>query len=527
MSAPPPYARGALRDARVLFHDDDLLIVDKAAGVAVQPLSDPDVPVLLHQAQDWLFARGWPTDLWLVRGLERDASGVVVFARNKETLRALEGTIASQPRTWLVGAERKAALVFAESNDGARLVAEREDRALVRVDEVGKVKPLRKRLATSGTPVGGDRRGPLAPRLLMHRERLTVPRASGEPLAIDTGIPGEMARWIERRDDVLPDDGAELRSRLFEALERRAGLARANDTDAYRLVHGRGDALAGIELDRYGTFAVLALRSDEAMARREALLDAVSALGFDGVYLKLRPKQANVVVNTRGDDVAPAEAQRGSSAPDPLVVREGRLVFEARLGDGLSTGVFLDQRDARRWLTSVATGRTVLNLFCYHGAFTVAAAMGGASATVSVDASAVALARARQNLDRAGVDHAAHELVKDDVMRWLAREKRTFDVVILDPPSYATTKRSTFRAARDYPELAASALRRVAPGGQLLACTNHRGIVRAKFRRQMESAAKKAGVRVARLREPRPPIDFPPAPGHDPHLKRVIVELER
>lgn len=262
------------------------------------------------------------------------------------------------------------------------------------------------------------------------------------------------------------------------------------------------------------------------MARRDELLDAVEALGFDGVYLKLRPKQANVVVDTRAEDVAPAHAQRGTDAPTPLVVREGRLSFEARLGDGLSTGVFLDQRDARRWLASIASGRRVLNLFCYHGAFTVAAAVGGASSTVSVDASTVALERARDNLERAGADPEAHVLIKDDAMRWLGRETSTFDVVILDPPSYATTKRSTFSAVRDYPELAASALRRVAPGGQLLACTNHRGIVRAKFRRQLQAAAELAGVRVARLREPRPPIDFPAPPGRDPHLKRIIVELE-
>lgn len=526
MIAPPPYARGALRDTRVLFHDHDLLIVDKASGVAVQPVDDPDVPVLLHQAQDWLFARGWPTDLWLVRGLELAASGIVVFARRKEALSALEGTIGKQPRDWLVGVERKAALVFAKEDPGARIVAEREDRALLRVTETGKVKPLRKRLVRHGTPAAGDRHGPASARLLMHRERMAIPRVGREDLVVHTPIPAAMSRWVERASDSLPAEGAELTARLFEAVERRSALARAMETDVYRLVHGPGDALPGIELDRYGGHAVLALRSDEAVDRRDELLDAVSALGFEGVYLKLRPKQASVVVDTRAAEVAPAHAQRGSDAPTPLVVREGQLAIEARLGDGLSTGVFLDQRDARRWLTSIASGRTVLNLFCYHGAFTLAAVVGGASSTVSVDASAAALERARDNLTRAGADPAQHELAKADAIRWLVSAKSIFDVVILDPPSYATTKRSTFRAVRDYPELAASALRRVAPGGQLLACTNHRGIVRAKFRRQLESAVKQAGVRVARLREPRPPIDFPPAPGRDPHLKRIIVELE-
>jgi len=527
VSAPPRYAQSSLRDERVLHHDDHLLVVDKAAGTAVQPVDDPDVPVLLHQAQDWLFLRGWPTDLWLVRGLEQSASGVVVFARTKEVLKALEGRVSAQPRGWLVGTERKAAQSFAAGDDGARVIAEREDRALLRIEESGKSKPLRKRLVAANAPAAGERNGPAATRLMMHRERMTIPQLEGAALAIDTGVPAALARWVERRDDELPEEDDELAARLLECVERRAGLARAQEADLYRLVHGAGDALPGVELDRYGSFAVLALRSDEAEAQRERLLDAVGALGFDGLYLKLRPKQANVVVDTRTSDLAPADAQRGVNAPEVLVLHEGRLTFEARLGDGLSTGVFLDQRDARRWLASIAEGRRVLNLFCYHGAFTVAAVVGGASGTVSVDASATALDRARENLDRLGADPAAHDLVKADAMRWLERGEARFDVVILDPPSYATTKRSTFRATRDYPELAAQALRRLAPGGQLLACTNHRGIVRAKFRRQLEMAVKKAGVEVARMREPRPPIDFPAAPGRDPHLKRIIVELAK
>jgi 23S rRNA (cytosine1962-C5)-methyltransferase len=432
--------------------------------------------------------------------------------------------------------DRKAALRFAKQDLRARVVGEREDRALLAVEEQKKGAPLRKALAKKGAPAAGDRRGPAASRLMMHRERLVVPRGvvSDEALELVAETPAIFDRWLHRRETELPKDDEDLRARLGEAVARRWALAAPYDeeaagargaTDVYRLVHGAGDALPGVELDRYGDWAVLALRSEEAVARRDRLLDAVADLGVAGVYLKLRPKQANVVVDTRTEDLAPAEAQRGRDAPSPLVVHEGPLPFEARLGDGLSTGLFLDQRDMRRWLYRAAKGKAVLNLFCYHAAFTVAAVLGGAERSVSVDVSAAALDRARENLERLGADAETHQLVKADAMKWLERSDEPFDLVILDPPSFATTKRSTFRAARDYPKLAARALRRVAPGGQLLACTNHRGMVRAKFRRQIDEAAKEAGVRVARRREVPPPVDFPPAPGRDPHLKRILVEL--
>src|SRR5690606_8016413 len=131
------------------------------------------------------------------------------------------------------------------------------------------------------------------------------------------------------------------------------------------------------------------------------LLDAVASLGFAGVYLKRRPKQASVA-DTLSEELAPSAAQRGVDAPAPLWVKEAGARYAVRLGEGLSTGLFADQRAARRWLLAEAAGKRVLNLFCYHAAFTVAAMRGGAVESVSVDASAAALERAAENLAHAG-----------------------------------------------------------------------------------------------------------------------------
>jgi 23S rRNA (cytosine1962-C5)-methyltransferase len=498
----------------VLYEDDDLLVVDKPAGHAVQKPDDPEIPLLTERLDD---------PLWVVRGLPQRASGLVVLARRRQAVGPLELQLAKgPPQTWLVGVSSDAIGARTPNNlDRIRTV---DARALIRMREQGRQPPLEKRLAKRGVAIAGDRDGPVAPRWMLHRESITFVHR-GEPLKLSTEIPAALQRWVDGADVELPDDDQELVARLNEAVERRWALAARDDLDVYRLVHGAGDALPGVELDRYGDFGVLALRSDEAVARRESLLSAAMSLGLTGVYLKLRPKQANEIADTRRQDVAPPQAVAGRDAPDPLVVHEGELHFESRLGDGLSTGLFLDQRDARRWLSQSSQHASVLNLFCYHAAFTVAAIAGGASRTVSVDASGAALAQARRNITLAtrGGDH---KLVKEDALAMLERSRERFDVIVLDPPSYATTKQSTFRAAHDYGRLAGAALARLRPGGQLLACTNHRGIVRAKFVRELRDAAKAVGARIARTTELRPAVDFPASPGHDPHLKRVIVELD-
>jgi 23S rRNA (cytosine1962-C5)-methyltransferase len=219
---------------------------------------------------------------------------------------------------------------------------------------------------------------------------------------------------------------------------------------------------------------------------------------------------------------------RGREAPEPLVVREEGAPFVVRLGDGLSTGIFLDQRANRRRVRELSEGKSVLNLFAYTCAFTVVAALGGATRTVSVDASTVALERGRENLERAGVPQGAHALVAEDAFAWLARaakKSERFDLVLLDPPSYSTTKKRRFSAESDYAELAAAALALVRPGGRLLACSNHRGIGKAKFRRVLFEAGRAARRELAQVKDLPDPVDFPAPVGGEGHLKSALVTV--
>ena len=304
------------------------------------------------------------------------------------------------------------------------------------------------------------------------------------------------------------------------AAKRKLG----DDTNAYRIVNGAGDGLPGVEVDRYADYAVVSLRAESAAAAEQSrVLDDVLALGFRGVYLKVRPKKASTLVSTRRDDVAPSEAVRGESAPPMFTIRELGLDYQVRLGDGLSTGIFLDQRENRRMIRELSQGKRVLNLFCYHAAFSIAAIAGGASDTVSVDASGRAVERARENM----AAYRADRVYKADVMKFLRGGGERFDVAILDPPSFSQTKKTTFRASRDYHALAAAAFRRMSPGATLLACTNHRSIAYPKLRGQLRQGADEAGVEIARLDNLPDPTDFPPPPTETCHLKSVLVQLSR
>jgi 23S rRNA (cytosine1962-C5)-methyltransferase len=378
---------------------------------------------------------------------------------------------------------------------------------------------------------------------MLHASALAIDHpGTGQRARWVAPLPRELEAWLGRGDagDAVYDDADAFDAALARALERRWGLGRAGEgpraTTAFRLVNEEGDGLPRLAVDVYERWLVAQLYDDAGAAatwadtaRRERVLDRLHALGFDGVYLKLRPRQASVLVDTRREDVAPRLPVRGEPAPDEIGILEEGARLRVRLGDGLSTGLFLDQRANRRRVREMASGKSVANLFAYTCAFSAAAALGGARKTVSVDASAAALERGRANLAEAGVlASGEHLFVADDAFGWIARAGRRgerFDVVILDPPSYSTTKRGRFVADSDYASLAASALGLVAEGGRLLACTNHRGISPARFRKVLFDACRAAGREPAQVKDLPEPPDFPAPPGGAGHMKSVLVTL--
>jgi 23S rRNA (cytosine1962-C5)-methyltransferase len=314
---------------------------------------------------------------------------------------------------------------------------------------------------------------------------------------------------------------------LGAALDRRRALGLPSaETSAYRLVHGAADGIEGLTVDVYERFAVASVYTEEQGAREHAWLDALGRLDLRGVYLKRRPRQASRLGETELRARAPERAVRGEDAPQPLVVSEHGAAFEVRLGDGLSTGLFLDQRDNRARFAAEAPGKRVLNLFAFTCAFGAVAARAGAAETTNVDLSKVSLERGKRNYALLGPTAGVHRFLARDVLEALprmARRGQRFDLIALDPPSFATSARGRLSVERDYARLVAAALAVLEPGGALLACTNHAGIDERTFRSSIEQGAQSVGRRTRRVDLSPPPPDFPRDPARPPHLKSAWV----
>lgn len=526
---------------RVVYEDDDLIAVDKPEGVpcqAADPQHPDDLPhrLELERGLDYLGVH---------QRLDRDTSGVLVYAKRKAANKSLaaqfEGHRVEKRHVALVeGDVREGRLEHhvARTRDGRTEVVSATDRRAKRTvthietvrsrgrrslvalyNEAGSAHPIRAQLAAVGAPVVGD--GPYggasASRLMLHASSISLRHpVTDEPLRVEAPAPTLFASMLDPGRDPFDD----LAEALDSAAERRFGLAERDDVDAYRLVNEAGDGLPGLAIDVYGPWRVVHVYDDGFPLPR--VLDGVEARG---VYLKHRPKRANEIVEA-DEGLAPREPVRGQAAPDPLVITENGVPFVVRLGEGLSTGIFLDQRENRRRVRELAGGRRVLNLFAHTGAFTVAAAFGGAAETLSIDASARWLAKGRESLRNAGVDDARHRFEVADCfvkLRGLADRGEHFDLVVVDPPTYSTTKSTRWKSGNEWRDLARLALSVLAPGGTLLSCTNDRRMSGGVFRRHVSEGAREANVELAALTQIACPADFPAPSGEEAHLKTLLA----
>lgn len=287
--------------------------------------------------------------------------------------------------------------------------------------------------------------------------------------------------WFVSKDKVA------FNQTFFETLfrkakEKRNAYYQDDLTTAFRLFNQEGDGFGGLTVDLYGDYVVFSWYNSYVYQIRQTISEAFRQVFPEvlGAYEKIRFK---------GLDYESAHVY-GQEAPDFFTVLENGVLYQVFMNDGLMTGIFLDQHEVRGSLVDgLAMGKSLLNMFSYTAAFSVAAAMGGASQTTSVDLAKRSRELSQAHFQANGLSTDEHRFIVMDVFEYFKYAKRkdlTYDVIVLDPPSFARNKKQTFSVAKDYHKLISQSLEILNPGGIIIASTNAANVSRQKFTEQID-----------------------------------------
>jgi len=365
-------------------------------------------------------------------------------------------------------------------------------------------------------------------------DTVEIRAADGQWMARGAFSPSSQIRarvWSFRGEEEIGP--AFFNSRAREAFLRRGGLLEGGRVDALRLVHSENDGLPGVVVDRYGSFLVLQLLSVGAEAFRDTLVPAlekawealVPGAPLHGIFERSDPD-----VRTKEGLEARVGLLAGEEPPDLVEIREGDCRFLVDLRRGQKTGFYLDQRENRRWVQQTARGLEVLNAFAYSGGFGIAALAGGALRVLNLEASGEALELAGKNAELNGVAPGAWHSREGDAFRLLRSLKddgSSFDLVVLDPPKFAESRKQVDGAARGYKDINLQALSLLRPGGLLFtfSCSGH--MAPELFQKIVSDAALDAGRegRILRRLEQGPDHPTSLAFPEGSYLKGLVVQV--
>lgn len=307
-------------------------------------------------------------------------------------------------------------------------------------------------------------------------------------------------------------------------LRTSIGIATNPENNTYRLVHGEGDNLPGLIVDIYGRTAVMQAHSPGMHISRmdiaKALIEVMNGQ-IDNVYYKSEttlPFKA---------DLFPENGFLIGESKDNIALEYG-LKFHIDWLKGQKTGFFVDQRENRSLLERYAKGRSVLNMFCYTGGFSVYAMRGGAQFVHSVDSSAKAIDLTNQNVELNFPGDTRHEAYAEDAFKYLDRMGDQYDLIILDPPAFAKHKDALRNALQGYRKLNAKAFEKIKPGGILFTFSCSQVVTKDNFRTSVFTAAASTGRKVRILHQLHQPADHPINIYHPEgeYLKGLVLYVE-
>lgn len=320
------------------------------------------------------------------------------------------------------------------------------------------------------------------------------------------GLQNKGFGWVLTRDENDSIDQAFIERKLTTAIGNRQSLFSNPETTAFRVFNGEGDGFGGLIVDYYDGYYLLSWYSEGVYTFKDQVIAALQNVAdYKGIYQKKR-------FDTKGQYIEEDDFVTGERGEFPLIVKENGVNFAVYLNDGAMTGIFLDQREVRNAIKQkYAKGKTVLNTFSYTGAFSVAAVLGGAVKTTSVDLAKRSSSKTIEQFSVNGIDFETQDILVMDVFNYFKYAKRKelkFDVVILDPPSFARSKKYTFSTSKDYTNLMKEAIAITEKNGVIVASTNSASFGMKKFKGFIDKAFKELGGKYSIVEEFTLPNDF-------------------
>ena len=356
-------------------------------------------------------------------------------------------------------------------------------------------------------------------------DTVRVITADGNCIAVGHYQLGTITVRVLSLDDIAIDDSF-WQQRMQSALAMRESIGVANnpDNNTYRLIHGEGDNLPGLIIDCYGTTAVMQAHSVGMHVCREQICKAlVEVMGdrIKNVYYK-------------SETTLPFKAELGQENgfiyghTDNNTAVENSLSFHVDWLKGQKTGFFVDQRENRLLLEHYAKGKSVLNMFCYTGGFSVYAMRGGANIVHSVDSSAKAIELTNHNVAMNFPNDNRHEAFCEDAFKYLDDNDKKYDLIVLDPPAFAKHRMALHNALKGYIRLNIKGLQRIKPGGILFTFSCSQAVSKENFRNAVFTAAAQAGRNVRILHQLHQPADHPVNIYHPEgeYLKGLVLYVE-